>query len=235
MANPNWTADELLLALDLFFRLEGHRASRFDRRIQDLSTLLRTNPAWGKKQLGARFRSAAAVASKLNNISFLSGEPGMSHVSRLDRDIWQRYGNRPGFVRQRAEVIRRAILSGPDATVTEIEDIEFKEGALVTRQHRFRERNPNVRKRVLASRLADGELECEICEVSFPSLDHKLKLAAFEVHHLLPVAIARERKVKIRDMALLCATCHRQLHALIANQQDWVDLEAAKQVLCSNS
>lgn len=234
MANLNWTADELLLALDLFFRLDGRGTTEDDRRVQELSALLRVNPAWGDRRLAANFRSAAAVVSKLSNISFVSGGPGMSHAGRLDREIWRTYGHRPEYVRQQAEVIRRAIRSGARAAVSEIEDIEFKEGGLVTRQHRFRERNPNVRKKVLASRLANGEIECEICEVSFPTLHHKLKLAAFEVHHLVPVASAGERTVRIRDMALLCATCHRQLHALISNQQDWVDLQTARQVLCNN-
>ncbi len=234
MTNLNWTGDELLLALDLFFRLEGNRATQLDRRVQELSALLRTNPAWAGRRLGANFRSAAAVVSKLSNIRFVSGGRGMPHASQLDREIWQRYGHRPQSVRQKTEVIRRAIRSGAQATVSEIEDIEFREGGLVTRQHRFRERNPNVRKKVLASLSAKGELECEICDVSFPTLDDRLKLAAFEVHHVVPVAIAGERKVRISDMALLCATCHRQLHALIANQQGWVDLETAKQVLCGN-
>ncbi|CAN7661058.1 HNH endonuclease [Devosia sp. LjRoot16] len=44
----------------------------------------------------------------------------------------------------------------------------------------------------------------------------------FEAHHVTSVADAGERKTKVTDLALLCATCHRLLH-IIARGRAWDD------------
>lgn len=233
MANPNWTLDETLLALDLYLNVEGIEFVDSDERVQELSRLLRNNPVWEGRRLEPNFRSPAAVIRKLLNLRFAALGRGLAHGSRIDNLIWHTIGQHPEKVRQRAEVIRRAISSQASASIAEIEELEFEEGALVTRQHRHRERDPNLRKKVLEYHNAKGGLRCEICEISYPNLDERLRSAAFEAHHIVPVSMAGEQTIRIEDMALLCATCHRQIHALISTRQDWIDIRTARHILCN--
>jgi 5-methylcytosine-specific restriction protein A len=56
--------------------------------------------------------------------------------------------------------------------------------------------------------------------------------AAFEAHHLLPLALLAEgRKTKLEDVALLCANCHRLIHRAIATEGRWLTLDEARAVL----
>jgi 5-methylcytosine-specific restriction protein A len=59
-------------------------------------------------------------------------------------------------------------------------------------------------------------------------LPPELRAAAFEAHHIVPIAAVGEGATKLSDVALLCATCHRLLHRLIALKRAWVGLAEAK-------
>lgn len=48
---------------------------------------------------------------------------------------------------------------------------------------------------------------------------------------MISVAEAGERKTRVADLALLCATCHRLLHRLIAKERAWVGVDEAQQLL----
>jgi 5-methylcytosine-specific restriction enzyme A len=55
--------------------------------------------------------------------------------------------------------------------------------------------------------------------------------AQFEAHHLVPLASAVERKTQLRDMALVCANCHRIIHRLIVHHKIWLGLDDCREML----
>ncbi|WP_373460963.1 HNH endonuclease [Cupriavidus pinatubonensis] len=57
--------------------------------------------------------------------------------------------------------------------------------------------------------------------------------AGFEAHHTLPLARAGESgtTTRLRDMALLCATCHRLLHRVMQTRKEWVSIADFKSLL----
>ena len=56
--------------------------------------------------------------------------------------------------------------------------------------------------------------------------------AALEAHHLVPLTEAvKERKTKAKDLALLCASCHRLLHRAIALEKRWLSVAEANAIL----
>lgn len=67
--------------------------------------------------------------------------------------------------------------------------------------------------------------------VSLLLLIVELSEAMFEAHHIKHLVATSERNTKLRDMALLCANCHRMIHRAIALEKCWLNIEEAKMVL----
>ncbi len=96
--------------------------------------------------------------------------------------------------------------SGPSAT----------EGKVQLRAHRRRERSRFlVQKKLDEFRRLHGTLHCEVCALAevgpYPAT---LAANVFEVHHKLPLSsAATPRRTTLTDLAVLCANCHRAVHA----------------------
>ncbi len=75
--NPNWTRDEVILALDLFFDCDGNVPGKSDERVKALSDLLRTFPYHSVAARKASFRNPDGVAFKLQNIRQVATGKGL--------------------------------------------------------------------------------------------------------------------------------------------------------------
>ena len=109
----------------------------------------------------------------------------------------------PGYVRMaRAE-------SAPRVDV-DIHDAEAAEGAQRLVLHLQRERSRAV---VSAKKKQAASLNCEVCGFSFARAYGDLAGDYCEVHHLLPLSAVEEAtKTRMKDLAILCANCHRVVH-----------------------
>ena len=109
----------------------------------------------------------------------------------------------PGYVRKFTEELPAAT----DLDIHEYEGIEGRKRLLV---HLARERDKRL---VLKKKKSLSSLACEVCSFSFASV-YGLPAAEYcEVHHLLPLGDADgERKTSLKDLAVLCANCHRVIH-----------------------
>ena len=92
MSNPDWTRDELILALDLYFLEPSARGSKSHPTVIKLSEVLNKLPIHASEQLDADFRNPNGVGMKLSN--FLRFDPdyageGLKRGSRLEKDIWE--------------------------------------------------------------------------------------------------------------------------------------------------
>ena len=231
--NPNWNRDETILALDAYFELAGKNPSAKDPRIIALSQTLRDLPYHGAAARKPTFRNPDGAAFKVQNLRSLETGKGLGNVSRMDREIWDEFGTNPAEVRRLATLIQAGIAADHQAAtseVDEVENVEFYEGRLLTQRHMRRERSAGLRKALLNKRQGDA-LCCEICGEAYAALPPELRAAAFEAHHIVPIAEVGEGATKLSDVALLCATCHRLLHRLIALKRGWVSLAEAKSVL----
>src|SRR4051794_37322178 len=128
--NPAWTRDETVLALDLYFDLDGDIPSPADSRIQELSALLRSMPYHAEAARKPSFRNPDGVGFKLQNIRQVATGKGLGNVSQMDRSVWAEFGEAPGAAKQLATAIR-AGMRQPDLHDDEDED-EFSEGKLLT-------------------------------------------------------------------------------------------------------
>ena len=225
--NPNWTRDEVVLALDLYFDCKGKIPGQSDPRGKALSELLRAFPHHSAAARKESFRNPDGVAFKLQNLRQVATGEGLGNVSRTDRDVWNELGHDPKRTKQLATLIRAGIEVVKDAGEDSSGDDVFAEGKVVTETHVRRERDPKLRKRLLEQRRKSGGLKCDVCGCT--SSDHSPHLgeAVFESHHLVPLAAGQERKTQLKDMSLLCANCHRMVHRAIAQTKRWLSIEEA--------
>lgn len=230
--NPDWTRDETILALDLYFTCNGKMPSSADARVRELSTLLRSLPYHQGTHRNERFRNPDGVAFKLQNLHKVATGKGLGNVSKTDRSVWAELGLRRQEVAKLADLIRRSLkVAELESYPIAEEDEEFFEGRLLTTFHKTKERHRKIRGKLLASRRRRGTLSCDMCQCKSSSTKPAFEDASFEAHHTLPMSMAMERKTQLKDMALLCANCHRLLHRAIAVNQRWLTIGQARNVV----
>ncbi len=223
--NPNWTKDETILALDLLY-LHG---KPLDRRHQDvtlLSNFLRQVSIHPLHLRTDKFRNPDGVALKLQNL-FSAVEPGRGLTySKTDLEIVTAFPKaRKSELADIARLLRSSLLTHEPAEVPVDEEEVFIEGRWLTSRHRHRD--IRLRKRLLRS---SPQLRCEICDFSPPNFDRCIQESFFEAHHRIPISAAEGTVgTKVLDMALLCASCHRFIHRLIATEKRWVTPLEARQ------
>lgn len=70
----------------------------------------------------------------------------------MDVEVWKEYGHQPDEVARLAIEIENAIRELPEIdaqTRAEEESESFEEGNLILRLHKYRERNPGIKRRLL--------------------------------------------------------------------------------------
>lgn len=90
--NPTWERDELILALDLYFRVG--LASDDHPDVIDVSRLLNRLPIHSVRPDPARFRNPNGVAMKLANFAALDPSyPGVAlgRGGRRDAQVWEEF------------------------------------------------------------------------------------------------------------------------------------------------
>ena len=161
--NPDWTRDETILALDLYYDCKGTIPSGSDNRLKLLSQLLRSLPYHAQASRKESFRNADGVAFKLQNLRQVATGRGLGNVSKMDRIIWSELGGKSHEIKKQVELIKAGIEVVKIAGDNVDEDVEFAEGRVVTEAHKRRERNPQLRRKLIAKRRLAGSLTCDVC------------------------------------------------------------------------
>jgi len=115
------------------------------------------------------------------------------------------------------------------ASLAEDVPLEASEGRMVQRLHRARERDRSiVDAKKNAARSANGALTCEACGFAPALRFEAASERAIEAHHLSPLASLPTDGgfTRMDDLALLCATCHRLVHALDLSVDELRELNA---------
>jgi 5-methylcytosine-specific restriction protein A len=174
--NPDWTRDETILALDLYFHCDRIAPGRADPRVKELSDLLRTIPLSPDVKRNDRFRNPDGVRFKLQNLWSVETMRGLKNISAMDRTIMAQFVNKPELIQKMATAIRLALKIDAEGLKKPYfeEDTEFSEGRILTEVHRRRERHPGLRRALLAKRRKSGQLRCEICEMELLSRESSI-------------------------------------------------------------
>lgn len=233
MKNPKWNRDELILALDLYFKLPASQISSTNDEIIKLSKILNQLSS-SDKQKEETFRNPNGVSMKLNNFKRLDPDaPGSGLVrgGKLEKVIWEEFSANRSMLEVVASKIRQAVKVGAFAAVGETseEDELFPEGKVLFRLHRYRERNCKVVKALKKKAMEKNELRCSICSFDFYQTYGELGRGFIECHHTVPISDYQFEgsKTNMSDLILVCSNCHRMLH----RKRPWINKNEIRNIL----
>lgn len=240
MRNPKWHRDEIILALDLYSRMESGKMNKSHPDIIELSEILNRLPIHDVRPDKAKFRNPSGVNMKLNNFKAFdpsySGK-GLTRGSKLDEKVFNEFESDTERLHKLAKRIRavsedldlstQLYLIGEDND----ENIEVNEGAVIYKLHKYRERDTKiVKKKKELEFIRLGKLPCEACMFDFYQKYGELGYKYIECHHRTPLSeMSTFTKTTLRDLALVCSNCHRMLHRKV----DTMSVEGLKIILAS--
>lgn len=224
--NPPWQRDELILALDLYFRHRPDTIRKEHPEVAALSEVLNALPIHPDRPDAARFRNVNGTYMKLCNFLALDPEyegKGLEAGGKLEQVVWDEFAHDRNRLAKVALAIRRSYKIVEPSGIAEAEEEEaFPEGKVLYRLHRVHERNKGLVE--LAKERAwreHGRLACTACTFDFEAVYGPLGKGFMEAHHLLPLAeLVGERVSRVGDLALVCPNCHRMLH----RRRPWLGL-----------
>lgn len=243
--NPNWSTDETLLVLDLLLRTWPTVPGASSREVGELSNVLRRLRIHGDKGKNEKFRNADGVYMKLQNLASLHpdrlGRFKGLRTSITDRAVWERYWARPEVVRALVKEIKLGVevvaaVGSMDGQDTD-DEMEAREGTVLTLVHRVRERHKGFRGRLLKRvEREHGSAKCEACSFSPAKRKDGSRFASvLEAHHNVPLAAVGSTQTKLSDLSLLCANCHRLVHALMRDEDRHVSVAELKRFIAGEA
>jgi 5-methylcytosine-specific restriction protein A len=235
MKNPNWTRDELILALNLYFT---HRESFPPKGHPDILLLSDQLNTLNMHLSGktSSFRNPNGVYMKLNNFKSIdpdylgTGKVGLWRTSKRDATVWNDYASNPEELSSvAAAILRNLDTSSNLKTSPDLGYSSAKEGKLLERLHLVRERNQRLVKRKKELTIErTGVLQCEACGFCFEAKYGERAKGIIEVHHIRPLhTLTPDTITSLDDLCLLCANCHRVIHT----QNPWMTLDQLKSII----
>lgn len=203
--------------------------------VSDLSTLLNKMAESLGKPAAATYRNTNGVYMKLMNFRRLdplyidSGKKGLVRGNKDEEIVWDLFSSNTHQLTLVSNAIRKASGCKKLSTLEDDETYEAPEGRILTRMHRYRERDRDLVKRAKqAAQKKHGRLVCEACGFDFKETYGARGEGLIEVHHTKPLhTVAEDHQTSVADLALLCANCHRIVHAT----RQWLTVQEVRALL----
>jgi 5-methylcytosine-specific restriction protein A len=238
--NPSWNRDELLLALHLYLSNRKSPPGKTSSKVIELSELLGKMST--KSVLGKTYRNAAGVYMKMMNyraidpLYTITGKLGLTRGNKDEQVVWDLYADRLEYLSSLVETIKAAVDFEDNETGIGEDDEEgiedCEEGRILTRMHRYRERNRKLAADFKKNyRMKHGKLQCAGCDLDFAVKYGDISDRLIDVHHTKPVhTLQPGDKTSPKDLVLLCVSCHRAVHS----KQIWLSIIQLRQQLGKN-
>jgi 5-methylcytosine-specific restriction protein A len=208
------------------------------KEVLELSSLLnRLAEQLGEGAHAITYRNSNGVYMKMMNFRRFdptftaSGKVGLIRGNKDEAIVWEEFAVDPKKLKTVAAAIRAAILLPAQLQpppYDEDEIAEAEEGRVLTRLHRFRERSRKLVQQRKKQALKNGSLTCEACGFDFEKHYGDRGKGFIEVHHTKPVhTLVAGAKTKLEDLALVCANCHRMIHAT----SPWLSLQVLRRLI----
>ena len=231
MKNPKWSRDEIILTLNFYHRNYPTIPEKSSTEIEDLSNTLRKLQIKLGDNINETYRNPNGVYMKMMNFHHFNPNypgDGLSGGSKLDEEIFREFlSDLPNLDKISSSIIK-ILDSDEPLDVSDVDDDGFvsQEGKLLTRIHRFRERDRKIVKKKKDKVLKEtGRLQCEGCGFDYKETYGQHGDGFIECHHIKPVSEINEgEKTTLDDLSLICSNCHRMIH----RQRPWLSIAQLK-------
>jgi 5-methylcytosine-specific restriction enzyme A len=149
--NPDWTRDELILALDLYMRNPQSPAGKTSKEVAELSAVLRLLGQRLGRTTDGNYRNANGVYMKMMNFRRFdpaftaSGRAGLTRGNRDEQIVWNEFAKEPAHLKAVAFTIVAALRDerewSYELPAWDDDFTEAPEGRVLTRVHVTKERN----------------------------------------------------------------------------------------------
>lgn len=234
MKNPPWTRDEHIIALDFYLSHAPHIPGKHSPEVQELSRVLNGLNSFLDHQTTEKFRNPSGVYMKLMN--FRRFDPsytgvGLAHGNKDEEVVWNTYAhNREELTKIASHIKQFASSEGVNVAQSIPDDEEEgNEGQVLSRVHRYRERDRSLITKKKAKFLqSNPSLYCEGCGFDFSVKYGDRGRDFIECHHTKPVSeLTVGETTKLSDLVLLCSNCHRIVH----RKKPWLSIDELKQLV----
>lgn len=233
--NPKWSRDELIVTLDFYLQHNPSIPDKRSSQISELSDFLNRLQMKLGGETGNKFRNPNGVYMKLMN--FRRFDPsyegkGLERGGKDEEVVWNLYSSTPRKLGELAASIKSLVLSDdsiPSIAIMGDDEEEGEEGQILTRTHRYKERNTQLverkKRRVLQEK---GTLACEVCGFDFSAAYGERGNGYIECHHTKPLSELKDGDTtKLNDLALVCSNCHRIIH----RKKPWLSIQQLSEIL----
>jgi len=236
MKNPDWTRDEHIIALDFYLSHIPSVPGRDSSEILELSRVLNGLNSFLENEKTEKFRNPSGVYMKLMN--FRRFDPaytgvGLAHGNKDEQVVWNLYANKPKELKNLAIHIKQ-FTNTETNIIPQIpeEEEEGNEGQILSRVHRYRERDKTLVTKKKNKFLKEyPRLFCQGCGFDFEKKYGPRGKDYIECHHIKPVSeLAVGVTTKLSDLVLLCSNCHRIVH----RKKPWLTIDELKKIVVTH-
>ncbi|MBI5538930.1 MAG: hypothetical protein HY951_02655 [Bacteroidia bacterium] len=214
--NPDWNREELILALDLYFRMDYGQMHGRNPEIIQLSKDLRNLSFHLDVSNEDSFRSVNSVSLKLANLKKSDQNfkgKGMRDGGRLEKELWNEFHGHRDKLKKEADLIRTLYLKKEDKLEAKETKVNYK-SEFIFKFHENRERDPlfeKVKKEMVFTNTKS--LKCEVCGFDSAFFYGELGKDIMEIHYCKewkdePVL----ESSSMEDFIIVCSNCHKVLH-----------------------
>ena len=188
MKNPDWNREELILALDLYFKMDYGQMHGRNPDIIQLSNDLRSLKLHLNIPDKDKFRSPSSVALKLANLKRSDQNfkgRGMRDGGKLEKEIWNEFHGHRDTLKNEADLIRQLYLKPKSEEKSQVINVKDNlESDFFYRFHKNRETDPLVIKVKKEMTLINSKsLKCEVCGFDSAAFYGELGNDLMEIHY----------------------------------------------------
>lgn len=214
--NPAWNKEELILALDLYFRLDYGQMHGRNPAVILLSKELRNLGIHTLIPDKESFRSVNSVALKLANLKKcdqnFSGK-GMRDGGKLEIELWKKFHTHRDKLSKEADIIRQLYLKPQSGKKSMMSEAKKNKSDFLYQLHKNREADPLVLKLKKQEVLADTKkLKCEVCNFDSTDFYGEVGNDLMEIHYTKELKNdLRLEPIEMHDFVIVCSNCHGAL------------------------
>jgi len=214
--NPDWTREELILALDLYYDLDQGQMHKGHPDVIRISNELRALKIHKSIPDIKKFRNPSSISRRLGNFKTMDsgykGE-GLPNSGRLAKEVFIEFTNRRDKLRKEASLVRQLYLNSNVETSETGEPKSKYKSEFLFQYHKNRETDPLVMKVKKEMILLDTKkLKCEICGFDSLLFYGEIGNDLMELHY--DKELQNEPSLEASDMndfVIVCSNCHRVL------------------------